>query len=244
MSFSPSTWAPAAFQFLGHVDVVFQVILGAVGVEDVAGITDRRLADGLLFSTTASIATRMFSTQLRLSNTRNTSTPVFRRLAHEFLHHVVGVVGVADAIRGAQQHLRHQVGHRLAQVAQALPRAFLQEAVGHVESRAAPTFDAEKLRQVGGIGRRHLDHVDRAHPRRQQRLVPVAHGGVGHQQPLLRRHPVGHGLRALVLEQRAWCPGARLRCACLGGLGRFQIRMRLRPGPAVSGCPFTVMSAI
>ena len=32
-------------QLLAHGDVVFQVVLGAGGVEDVAGVADRRLAD-------------------------------------------------------------------------------------------------------------------------------------------------------------------------------------------------------
>ncbi len=78
----------------------------------------------------------------------------FGGLAHKFLHHVVGVVGVADAVGGAQQHLRHDVGHGCAQIAQALPGAFLQEAIGDIKGRAAPAFHREQLRQVGGIGRR------------------------------------------------------------------------------------------
>ena len=38
-----------------------------------------------------------------------------RRLLHEVAHHVVGIVGVANRVRAAQQHLEQQVRHRLAQ---------------------------------------------------------------------------------------------------------------------------------
>ena len=41
------------------------------------------------------------------------------------------------------------VGHGRAQVAQALPRAFLQEAIGDIECRAPPTFDREQHECMG-----------------------------------------------------------------------------------------------
>ena len=98
-----------------------------------------------------------------------------RRLLHEVTHHVVGIVGVADRIGRAQQHLQQQVGHRLAQRRQPLPRILLQESHRDVEGRAAPAFDREQLRQQCRIGRRDRRHVDGAHARRQQRLMRIAH---------------------------------------------------------------------
>jgi hypothetical protein len=88
------------------------------------------------------MATRMFGTQLSESKTRNTSTPDFAAWSTKARTTLSGIVGVAHRVRGAQQHLRHHVGQPLADVAQALPGAFLEEAVGHVEGGAAPAFDA------------------------------------------------------------------------------------------------------
>jgi hypothetical protein len=228
-------------QLLGHGDVVLQVVLRPVGVEDVAGVADRALAD-------------LARLQHRIHRDAHVLDPVeavedaedidagFGGGMDEFPHHVVGIVGVAHAVGPAQQHLRHDVGHGRAHVAQALPRAFLQEAIGHVEGRAAPAFHREKPGQVRGIGGRHLDHVERAHARGQKRLVPVAHGGVGDQQLFLLLHPVGHRLGPLFREQLA-VPIAGVSARRAGGLG-LDLGGAVRGGPAVSGCPFTVMSAI
>jgi hypothetical protein len=126
-------------QLLGHGDVVLQVVLRAVGVEDIAGVADRAFAD-------------LARLQHRVHRDAHVLDPVeavedaedidaaFGGCMHEFLHHVVGIGGVAHAVGPAQEHLRHDVGHRRADVAQPLPRAFLQEAIGHVEGRAAPAF--------------------------------------------------------------------------------------------------------
>ena len=65
---------------------------------------------------TASIATRMFSTQFSESKTRNRSIPRLRRLRDEGLHDVVGIVGVSDPVRRPQQHLRQHVRHPRAQI--------------------------------------------------------------------------------------------------------------------------------
>jgi hypothetical protein len=131
---------------------------------------------------------------------------------------------------------------RRADVAQPLPRAFLQEAIGHVEGRAAPAFQREELRQVRGIGGRDLDHVERAHARGQQRLVPVAHGRVGDQQLFLRLHPVGDRLRAPSRPASWRCPSGGVVGRRAGGRGALIGGGAGRP--CVSGCPFTVMSAI
>ncbi len=213
----PEDMRAGVAQRLAGLDIVAQVVFRPVGVEDVAGVADRRLED------LAALAHRVHGDMHVLDPVEAVEHPEHvhpraRRLGDEALDHVVGVVGVADPVRRPQQHLRQDVRHRLADVAQPLPRAFLQEAIGHVEGGPAPALDREQPRQVRGIGRRHPDHVDRAHPRRQQRLVGVAHGGVGDQQPLLRRHPVGHRLRPLLLQQ---LPGAAR------GLGPR--RRRLRP---------------
>ena len=187
-------------QLPAHRDVVGEVVLGPVGVEDVAGVADRALADAAALGHRVHGDAHVLDPVEAVEHPEHVD-PGLGRLADELAHDVVGVVGVADAVGGPQQHLGQQVGHRGAQVAQPLPRAFLQEPVGDVEGRPAPALDAEQLRQVGGVGRRDPDHVDRAHARGEQRLVAVAHGGVGDQQPALRQHPVGDRLRPLALEK-------------------------------------------
>ena len=52
---------------------------------------------------------------------------LLRHLA-ELVHHIVGVVGVADGVGAAQQHLEGHVGHQLAHLLETLPRALAQEA--------------------------------------------------------------------------------------------------------------------
>ena len=202
MSFRPRICAPASFSSLAAGDVVFQVILGAGGVQQIAGIADGALADLVRLEHRIHRHAHVFDPVQAVEHAEHIDAGL-GGLGDEGLHHVVGVVGVADAVGGAQQHLGHHVGHVGAQVAQALPGAFLQEAVGHVKGRAAPAFDREELAQIGGIGRCHADHVDRPHPGRQQRLVAVAHGGVGDQDLFLRLHPVGDGLRALLFQKVA-----------------------------------------
>ena len=114
----------------------------------------------------------------------------------EELHHIVRVVGIAHPVAGAQKHLGHDIGHGGAQVAQSLPRAFLQKAIGHVEGRAAPAFYRKKPGKPRCIGRSNFHHVMAAHTRCQQRLMSIAHGGVGEQEAVLRLHPIGQPLRS------------------------------------------------
>jgi len=64
-------------------------------------------------------------------------------LRAEALDHVVGVVGVADGVGAAQQHLKGDVGDLLAQALEAAPRALVQEAHRDVEGGAAPHLHRE-----------------------------------------------------------------------------------------------------
>ena len=147
-----------------------------------------------------------------------------RRLLHEVAHHVVGIVGVADRIGRAQQHLQQQIRHRLAQRRQPLPRILLQEPHRDVEGRAAPAFDREQLRQQRRIGRRDRHHVDGAHARRQQRLMRIAHRGIGQQHALLAAHPLREALRAELIEP-------------LLAAGRARCRARSAPAAGAAAAP-------
>ena len=197
-------------QFLPHGDIVFQVVFRAVGVENVTRVADRAFADLVLLLYCVHGDAHVLHPVQAVEHTEYVNAGV-RRHAHKFLHHVVRIVGVTHTVGPAQQHLGHHVGQGRAQVAQALPGAFLQEAIGHVKRRAAPAFDGKQLGQGVGIGRGDLDHVDRPHPCGQQRLVPVAHGGVGDQHLFLRLHPVCDGLRAFLFQKVAGAVGGGVR---------------------------------
>jgi serine/threonine protein phosphatase PrpC len=62
---------------------------------------------------------------------------------------VVGVVGVADGVGAAEEHLEADVGHAGAELAQAFPRVLVEEAHRGVEGGAAPHFEGEE----GGVRR-------------------------------------------------------------------------------------------
>ena len=129
-------------QLFAHRDIVFQVILGAVGVKDIAGIANRAFADLAVINHSVHRHAHVFNPVQAVEHAEDIHT-FGRGDAHEFLHDVVGVIGIAHAVRPAQQHLGHHVGNCGAQVAQALPRAFLQKPVCHVECRTAPAFHRE-----------------------------------------------------------------------------------------------------
>ena len=157
------------------------------------------------------------------------------RFLDEGLDDVVGIVGVADGVGGPQQHLEEDVRDALAQLGQAVPGRFLEEAHGRVERRPAPHLQREQAGVPGGVDRGDLQHVVGAHPRGQQRLVGVAEGRVGHQQPLLLEHPGGELLRPQLVElvaraRAAWLAGRRRRRRSQGtgiaARGRRHLRLR------------------
>ena len=161
-------------------------------------------------------------------------------LVDELRHHVVGISGVAHGVRSAQQHLEADIGDGFAQAAQAREGIFVQEAHGDVEGGAAPHFQAEQIvqpvRHEVGDGQ----HVVGAHARGQQRLVGVAEGGVGEQQPLLAGASTRRSLRARARGAVGACRRGRrtdraaapARCVCAWGSGL----------PATAGLPLTMTS--
>ena len=102
--------------------------------------------------------------------------------------HVVGISGVADGVRGAQQHLEADVGNGFAQAgAGAAKGSSCRKRMA--TSKVAPPHISRLNRFVQPVRDEVGDrqHVVGAHARGQQRLVGVAEGGVGDQQALLLR---------------------------------------------------------
>jgi hypothetical protein len=208
-------------QLARDADVVLEVVLAA-RVEEVGGVADRALAQRAGLDHRVDRHAHVLDPVQRVEYPEDVDA-VLGRLAHEEAHHVVRVVGVADRVRSAQQHLQHGVRHRAAQTRQARPGIFLEEAHRDVEGGAAPALHREQPRQQPRVVRRHAQHVDAAHAGREQRLVRIAHRGVGEQHPLLVQHPARELLRAQLLEEGA---GAGRRGRGEVGLRQDQVRMR------------------
>ena len=121
---------------------------------------------------------------------------VFNALGAEGIHHVVGIVLVAQNVLAAEQHLQLGVLHMLADGAQALPRILVQEAHAGVEGGAAPAFHREVIDLVHlGQDRTHLVH---GHAGSQQGLVRITQDHFGHFDRLFR-----HGCH---LSLSSWKP--------------------------------------
>ena len=182
----------------------------------------------------------MLSTQFRQSNTRKTSMPASAARPTKCLHHVVGIVGIADGVRRAEQHLQQQIGHRLAKCGEARPGILPQEAHGDVECRAAPALHRKQLRQQSGVVRRDQRHVVGAKPRRQQRLMRIAHARVGQQDARARAASSRRISPVRAHRASAWCrpAAAARRSAAAAEIPVAWGRAR----PLTSGLPLTITS--
>ena len=203
------------FQFLGHPDIILERVFVPALVQDVAGVADGRLANGV----------RVLDGFHRHPEVRQV---VERVEDAEDIHaggggvldepgdHVVGVVGVTDGVRAAEEHLEADVGDGRAKLAQPFPRVFGQEPHGGVEGGAAPHFQGEQAAvqraQPVGERRRAGQHVVGAQARGHERLVGVAEGGVGDEQALSLARPLRELLRPEFQQQVARALGD-------GGLG-------------------------
>ena len=127
-------------------DVILERVFVALRIEDVARVADGGFAD-LPFFRAASMATFMFGSQLSESKMRKMSMPCAAASTMNSADDVVRVVGVADGVRRAEEHLEADVRDGFAQALQALPGIFEQEPHRDVEGRAAPHFEGEEARQ-------------------------------------------------------------------------------------------------
>ncbi len=114
---------------------------------------------------------------------------------------VVGIIRVTDGVGTAEEHLEKDVRHLFAELAEAFPRALVEETHRGVEGRAAPHFQGEHLRRSRGVGVGHGEHVVGAHPGGDERLVGVAHRSVGDEEALLVEDPLGEFLGAELFQQ-------------------------------------------
>ena len=85
-------------------------------------------------------------------------------------------------------------------MAKAFPWVFIKEAVGDIESRAAPAFIGEELRQLLGGRFEDAEHIDGADAGSHQGLVSVTHCRIGNQDLFLVENPFGEFFRMVVDE--------------------------------------------
>ncbi len=115
------------------------------GIENIAGIADRALGELACLANGIDRDTHVLDPVEAIENTKEINA--VGGPAHEIFHHIVGIIGVADAIGAAQQHLGQKVWRPLAHERETLPRIFGQKPHRNVEGRAAPAFEREQLRQ-------------------------------------------------------------------------------------------------
>ena len=120
-------------QLHGQLDEVVLAVHGALGVADGSLHHAAVLLDELHGSF------HVAGVVQSVENTHHIDA-VFDGLLAEGLHHVVGIVPVAQDVLAAEQHLQLGVGQALFQGAQALPGVFVQKAHAHVEGGAAPAL--------------------------------------------------------------------------------------------------------
>ena len=65
---------------------------------------------------------------------------VFGGFGNKGLYHVICIMAVTQQVLAAQQHLQPRIGQRFAQLPQALPRIFFQEAHTGIKGGTAPYF--------------------------------------------------------------------------------------------------------
>ncbi len=228
-------------QLLGQFDVVFQRILVTLRVKDIPRIAHGSFADGV-----GTLVHRLHGDLHPLGPVQGVKdaenvNPRLCRLDGKFLYDVVGVVGIADSIRTAQQHLEEDVRHFLAQALETLPGVLGQKTHRNVVSCTAPHLQGEE--PSAQVRRRLGDAVKivSTEAGRHQRLVGIPPGRICNQQPLVLAGPVGKAFWALVEENVAGTARMLLtifnfRHFGLAQVSEVQAFLRLDPGIAVNRC--------
>ncbi|SPU68989.1 Uncharacterised protein [Brucella neotomae] len=134
------------FHFLRQIDVIIKVVFGAIRVQNIARIADRRFTELVFLQHRIHRHAHVLNPVEAVENAEQVNARA-RCLAHEIFHHIVRIGFVANPVRTAQKHLQQEVGRAFAHQCQTLPRVFGQEAHGDVESSPAPAFQREQVWQ-------------------------------------------------------------------------------------------------
>ena len=189
-----------AFQLLGEVYIIFQIVLVPAWVGQVAGVAHRRLAELALVQYLIHGHLHSWQPVEGVEDPENVDA-VDGSLVDELPDHVVRVVYITHGIGPPEEHLKGDVGDGLAQDVQPLPGGLVEEAVGYVEGGPAPHLQGEAVLQNFRHPWPCQGHVPGAHPGGEEGLVGVPEGGVGDKELLLLQHPLAQGLRAFFVQQ-------------------------------------------
>jgi len=176
-------------QLFRHADIVFERILVPLRIGNVAGITDGGLADLAALSDCLHGDLHAGRPVERVKDAEDVHAGV-GGLFNELLHHVVRVVGIADRVRAAQQHLEEDIRDQLGKLVQPLPRILLEKTQGDVEGCSSPALQGEEVgAEIGGrFG--NFQQVVGPDPGGKVGLMGVAHGGVGNEELFLLQNPL------------------------------------------------------
>ena len=164
------------------VSVVFQRVLLAVRIHDIAGVAEAGFSELFFLADFVDGDGHMAELVQAVEDTEYIDT-IVSRLINEVTDNIFRIVGIADGIRTAGQHLEEDVRCSFSHLTKAFPRAFIKETISHVEGRAAPALDgpvADFVELVAGG-----QHLVGAHSGGSLRLVRVAENGFRNIQGFL-----------------------------------------------------------
>ena len=209
MSLIASTWAPASTICSARREVVVERVELLAGRGQVAGVAERDLGDrGAGGADRVDRRAHLRDVVEGVEDPEHVDAGL-GGLVHERLGDLGRVRRVADRVAPAQQHLEADVGDRLAQRGEPLPRVLGEEAQRDVVRRPAPALDRPQLRRGAGDVVGDGQEVAGAHAGGEQRLVGVAEGGVGDRDPVLGAEPAGELLGPDLAQQLAGAVGHR-----------------------------------
>ena len=134
------------FNFLGQIDIIFKIIFGAVRVQNIAGVADRRFTKLVFLQHRIHRHAHIFNPVEAVKHAEQINAAA-RCFAHEILDHIVGIGLVADTIRAAQKHLQQKIRRAFTHQRQTLPRVFGQETHRDIEGRPTPAFQRKQVWQ-------------------------------------------------------------------------------------------------
>jgi len=187
------------FQFLGHANVVIQIILLSGLVENIAGVADAGFCNLTLIQRLIESDFHTLNPVERVKDTEDVDARSRRNL-DKLTDYIIRIVLIAHCIGPPDQHLEHDIWNLRPKSLQSFPRRFLQEPVGSIKGGSSPHLQGKHLLAVQRHCRRNLFHIYGSDSGCHQRLLRVAHGRIGDQKFLLFQSPFRHCFRAFLVQ--------------------------------------------
>lgn len=193
---------------VNELEIVFKVIL-LVGVKHVTAVANGTLANtaGLLDSLDTNL--ELVDVVEGIEDTEDIDT-VLLGLLDEVLNGIVGQRSVGNTVSATEEHLEGNVGHKLAHLAESVPRILIEEAHGDIEGGATPALQGVQVVEgmAGLLG--NVQQIDGTNTGSKERLVGITPGGVHEKAALVVADSLGEGLGTLLKDDLAPAFGAGL----------------------------------